>query len=149
MLPTLAQPAPLDPDAADGVRQALGYLTMRATRVNYPGFVARHLPIGSGAIESTRKMLIEEREMGPEFVGPRRGPSCGSLGCPLMFGMPDHLLALPSAATAYAYQGLAALAQSDHPAAPQTSSLALHYWRGSWQPVARTHRFWGSDLSPF
>jgi hypothetical protein len=32
--------------------------------MDYPSFLARHLPIGSGAIESTGKTLIEKREKG-------------------------------------------------------------------------------------
>jgi len=32
--------------------------------MDYPCFVARHLPIGSGAVESSCKTLIEEREKG-------------------------------------------------------------------------------------
>lgn len=32
--------------------------------MNYPTFVARQLPIGSGAVESACKTLIEEREKG-------------------------------------------------------------------------------------
>ncbi len=48
--------------AAEEVRKALGYFTDHAARMDYPGFVARQLPIGSGAIESTCKTLIQARE---------------------------------------------------------------------------------------
>jgi hypothetical protein len=49
-------------DAADEVRKAVDYFTDHAARMDYPRFVARQLPIGSGAIESTCKTLIQARE---------------------------------------------------------------------------------------
>jgi hypothetical protein len=49
-------------DATEEIRKALGYFTDHAARMDYPGFVARQLPIGSGAIESTCKTLIQARE---------------------------------------------------------------------------------------
>jgi ribosomal protein L34E len=52
----------LDADAAEEVRKAIGYFTDHAARMDYPRFVARRLPIGSGAIESTCKTLIQARE---------------------------------------------------------------------------------------
>lgn len=48
--------------AAEELRKARGYFTDHAARMDYPGFVARQLPIGSGAIESTCKTLIQARE---------------------------------------------------------------------------------------
>jgi hypothetical protein len=53
---------PLSPHAAEEVRKARGYFTDHAARMDYPRFVARQLPIGSGAIESTCKTLIQARE---------------------------------------------------------------------------------------
>lgn len=64
ILTALADLTPLDPGAADEVRKAIGYFTTHQARMDYPGFVARHLPIGSGAVESACKTLIEEREKG-------------------------------------------------------------------------------------
>jgi hypothetical protein len=64
ILTALADLAPPDPQAADEVRKALGYFTTHQARMDYPRFVARHLPIGSGAVESACKTLIEEREKG-------------------------------------------------------------------------------------
>ena len=54
--------ADLSADAAEEVRKAIGYFTDHAARMDYPRFVARQLPIGSGAIESTCKTLIQARE---------------------------------------------------------------------------------------
>ena len=58
-LATLAAPTA---DAADVVRRAIGYLTTNAARMGYPAFRAELLPIGSGAIESTAKSLIQARQ---------------------------------------------------------------------------------------
>jgi hypothetical protein len=60
----LRELAPPDPPAAEEVRKALGYFTTHAARMNYPQFIAQHLPIGSGAVESSCKTLIEERAKG-------------------------------------------------------------------------------------
>jgi hypothetical protein len=65
--PILAALAELAPtvsgtDAAEELRKALGYFTDHADRMDYPRFVARQLPIGSGGIESACKTLIQARE---------------------------------------------------------------------------------------
>jgi len=48
-------------EAAEVVRIAHGYFTTQAARMDYPRFVARQFPIGSGAVESTCKSLVEAR----------------------------------------------------------------------------------------
>lgn len=45
-------------------RKALAYFSEHAQRMNYPAFVARQLPIGSGTVESSCKTLIQAREKG-------------------------------------------------------------------------------------
>jgi len=65
--PVLAALAALSPDtdaAAEAIRIARGYVTTHAARLDYPRFVARRLPIGSGAVESTCKVLIAARAKG-------------------------------------------------------------------------------------
>jgi hypothetical protein len=47
--------------ARDVVRQARGYFTTNAARMDYPAFRAQGLPIGSGAVESSAKHLIQHR----------------------------------------------------------------------------------------
>jgi hypothetical protein len=42
----------------------VGYFTTHAARMDYPRLQALRLPIGSGAVESSCKTLIEEREKG-------------------------------------------------------------------------------------
>ncbi len=48
--------------AADVVRKARGYFRTHAARMRYPLFRARQFPIGSGAIESSAKNLIQQRQ---------------------------------------------------------------------------------------
>lgn len=64
VLEALAELKPEDAAGADEVRKGIGYFTEHAARMDYPRFIALQLPIGSGAIESTCKTLIEEREKG-------------------------------------------------------------------------------------
>jgi hypothetical protein len=65
--PVLAALAALTPEteeATEDVRVATGYITTHAARLDYPRFVARQFPIGSGAVESTCKVLIAARAKG-------------------------------------------------------------------------------------
>jgi hypothetical protein len=62
VLRALATCAVLDEHARDVVRRNLDYFTEHAARMDYPAFIARHFPIGSGAIESGCKLLITQRE---------------------------------------------------------------------------------------
>jgi ribosomal protein L34E len=64
ILAALRSLSPTNTNAADEVRKAIGYFTEHSARMDYPTFVARGLPIGSGAIESACKVLIEQREKG-------------------------------------------------------------------------------------
>jgi hypothetical protein len=52
----------LGADAAEEVRKAIGYFTDHAARMDYPRFVERQLPIGSGGVERACKTLIQARE---------------------------------------------------------------------------------------
>lgn len=61
VLAALAALTPPDATAAEEVRRAVGYFTGHAARMDYPRFVARQFPIGSGAVESACKTLIEQR----------------------------------------------------------------------------------------
>jgi len=53
-----------DEGASAVVRKALAYFGEHAARMDYPTFVARQLPIGSGMVESSCKTLIQTREKG-------------------------------------------------------------------------------------
>jgi len=74
--PVLAALTALTPEtdeAVEAVRVALGYVTTHAARMDYPRFVARQLPIGSGAVESTCKVLIAARAKGAGMRWSRTG----------------------------------------------------------------------------
>jgi hypothetical protein len=64
ILQALADLPPAETEAREVVRKAIGYFGTNAARMDYPRFVALHLPIGSGAVESGCKTLIEERAKG-------------------------------------------------------------------------------------
>jgi len=62
--PVLAALAALEPTTAEAVQaidDARTYVTRNAARMDYPRFVARHLPIGSGAVESSCTCVVEAR----------------------------------------------------------------------------------------
>jgi hypothetical protein len=59
----LAKLAPPTAAAAAVVRTTGLYFRTHAHRMNYPAFRARHFPIGSGAIESSAKNLIQARQV--------------------------------------------------------------------------------------
>jgi hypothetical protein len=64
--PVLAALAALrahDDVGADVLRRVRGYVQTHAARMDYPAFRARLFPIGSGAIESTVKNLIQQRQV--------------------------------------------------------------------------------------
>src|SRR6266852_1488753 len=50
-----------DSTAAEVLRVEVGYFTTNATRMAYPTFHARGLPIGSGAGESAAKHVVQVR----------------------------------------------------------------------------------------
>jgi hypothetical protein len=64
ILAALAALSPQTEEAAEALRLASGYFTTQAARLDYPRFVARQFPIGSGAVESTCKTLIAARAKG-------------------------------------------------------------------------------------
>ncbi len=55
---------PSDAKASEEVRKAVDYFTDNAARMDYPRFVELKLPIGSGAVESSCRTVIQEREKG-------------------------------------------------------------------------------------
>jgi hypothetical protein len=73
VLAALSACEPTGADAAEAVRKAQQYFTDQAARMDYPRFVARQLPIGSGVIESANKTLITAREKGAGMRWSRAG----------------------------------------------------------------------------
>ena len=62
--PDPAEDAATESAAVIAVRRALEYVTTNAARLDYPAFIARRLPIGSGAVESGCKSLVQARAKG-------------------------------------------------------------------------------------
>ncbi len=58
------EPAAEESPRAATVRRAVDYFTDHAARLDYPSFVARAFPIGSGAVESSGKSVIQARTTG-------------------------------------------------------------------------------------
>ncbi len=52
---------PPNPEAAEEVSRLHGYLTRNAHRLEYPSFLARKLPIGSGLVEAEVKVVVNQR----------------------------------------------------------------------------------------
>ncbi|MDO8673215.1 MAG: ISKra4 family transposase, partial [Dehalococcoidia bacterium] len=50
---------------AETLRQQREYFQKNALRMDYPAFRARGLPIGSGAVESSAKNLVQQRMKRP------------------------------------------------------------------------------------
>lgn len=55
--------APQDEAARDEVRRVRAYVVAHTARMDYPGFRAQLFPLGSGAIESTVKNLMQHRQV--------------------------------------------------------------------------------------
>ncbi len=61
VLAALAALTPTTEEALNASTDAQTYFTRNVARMDYPRFVARQLPIGSGAVESACKCLVEAR----------------------------------------------------------------------------------------
>ena len=59
-----ADPADAESSPTATVRRAVAYFTDHAARLDYPSFVARAFPIGSGAVESSGKTVVQARTKG-------------------------------------------------------------------------------------
>lgn len=73
VLAALAELVANDELATDEVRKATAYFTEHAARMDYPRFLARQFPIGSGAVESACKTLVEARQKGAGMRWSRTG----------------------------------------------------------------------------
>lgn len=61
----LATAVPPHPAAAEVLRRERGYFRTNAHRMDYPAFRAHGFPIGSGAVESAAKHLVQQRMKRP------------------------------------------------------------------------------------
>ena len=64
VLAALAALVPTTEEAAAALQDAQSYVTTHRARMDYPRFVARQFPIGSGAVESSCKCVVEARLKG-------------------------------------------------------------------------------------
>jgi hypothetical protein len=74
--PVRAALAALQPETAEAaavVRTERGYFTTNAVRMDYPALVARGLPIGSGAVESSAAHVVQHRMKRPGQRWSERG----------------------------------------------------------------------------
>jgi hypothetical protein len=72
-------------EASAILQRKRGYFTTNATRMQYPSFRARHLPIGSGAVEASVKHLVQQRMK-------RAGSRWSDLGARAILDLRCHLL---------------------------------------------------------
>lgn len=88
VLQRLQAAVPPTPEAAEVLRVERAYFTTNAARMRYPEFRAQGLPVGSGAIESAARYLVQQRlkgagmrwsEAGAAAVLALRSPSPRSL----------------------------------------------------------------------
>jgi hypothetical protein len=87
VLTALAALVPPMEEAMCAIADAQTYFTRNAARMDYPRFVARPFPIGSAAVESACKGLVEARlkQAGMRWVrfscpAPHRDRCCGAPG---------------------------------------------------------------------
>jgi hypothetical protein len=69
----LARVQPATTDAADLLRRERAYFRTNAARMAYPAFAAQGLPIGSGAVESAARHLVQQRLKRPGCRWSERG----------------------------------------------------------------------------
>lgn len=62
VLRALRRLRPRTDEGREAVRVGIGYFKERKGRMRYPEYVRAHLPIGSGAIESACKVLVQARQ---------------------------------------------------------------------------------------
>ena len=72
----------LPPAVADLVRVARGYFTTNATRMDYAGLAMAGLPIGSGAVESAARHVVQQRMKRPGHCPSARTRRARSAGTP-------------------------------------------------------------------
>jgi hypothetical protein len=84
LLAHLRRARPADPTAAEALRLERGYFAANAARMDYPAFRARGLPVGSGAVESAAKHVVQQRMK-------RAGMRWGMVGGQALLALCAHL----------------------------------------------------------
>jgi Uncharacterised protein family (UPF0236) len=85
ILTALAALTPPDPSAAEVLRHERAYFRKNAARMDYPTFRAQGLPLGSGAVESSGKHLVQQRMKRP-------GARWSESGAQALLTLRSHLL---------------------------------------------------------
>ncbi len=86
---TLAAVRGETPQAAEVLRRERGYFRTNAARMEYPRFRALGLPIGSGAVESAAKNLVQQRMKRPGARWSHDGAQAVlNVRCRLLSGLP-------------------------------------------------------------
>lgn len=92
LLQALRQVHPTTPAGRKALRQERGYFRTNQARMAYPSFLAQGLPIGSGAVESTARHLVQLRLKRP-------GARWSDAGAQAILTLRAHLLSRPTRAT--------------------------------------------------
>jgi hypothetical protein len=92
LLQALRQVRPTTLAGRQALRQQRGYFRTNQARMAYPSFVAQRLPIGSGAVESTARHLVQLRLKRP-------GARWSVAGAQAIMTLRAHLLSRPTRAT--------------------------------------------------
>lgn len=73
VLAALKQAQPTTDDAREVIRRARAYVAVNASRMDYPAYRTRGLPLGSGAVESAAKSVVQCRMKRPGMRWSDRG----------------------------------------------------------------------------
>jgi hypothetical protein len=92
LLQTLRSVRPTTAEGREALRQERGYFRTNQARMAYPSFVAQGLPIGSGAVESTARHLVQLRLKRP-------GARWSAAGAQAIMTLRAHLLSRPTRST--------------------------------------------------
>jgi hypothetical protein len=92
LLRSLRRVRPSTADGKEALRRERGYFRTNRTRMAYPRFRAQGLPIGSGAVESSARHLVQLRLKRP-------GARWSDTGAQAIMTLRAHLLSRPTRAT--------------------------------------------------
>ncbi len=114
--------------AADVLRVERGYFTTNAARMDYPTFRAHGLPIGSGAVESAAKHVVQVRMKRSGMRWSRNGGEALLALC--AYGAGNRPLTLPEVRSGEATRGC--LHDTSATACFRVYPVNWHTWSSSW-----------------
>jgi hypothetical protein len=99
LLRALARIKPATPEQAEAVRREQGYFSRHRHRMDYPGFRARGLMVGSGPVEAACKLVVGQRLKGAGMRWCQAGADAVlAVRCVLLNKQLDHLTQAANAA---------------------------------------------------